>query len=485
MLPAEENHTMPARDAPRDPIPPAKHSEFPTAFLGAALAAAIFGGFALAAYLALAIGFGLPLGAAYPALIQAHGHVQLLGWAGLFIIGVSLHFIPRLASVPIRRPRWVDWLLWLISAGLILRAIGQPILVLLNRASAMAFVSWLVAASGALEGAGILLYLAILLPPIRGRSSLEEQPAFAAVQPYFGLMLAGWLLYACLNFLLVLDLAYRGTMLVNQAWDEWLVQSFLGLVLLPAAMAHSVRLFPMVLALATPRWPVRDTAYAYLVGVGLQLIPSALSLLGVLASAAEFLAGLGLILKGSALLWFVWQLDVLTRLRPVDRPARFLQSGPDRPPTRPGLPDFGEFGRFEWLVYSAYGWLVLAAGSEIVNGGSTLLGDGPLISGDPIRHMYLLGFITLLIFGVSVRMLPGFLKQKAVAYPALVAVTFWLGDGAAVCRVLPRLLPPALFDLVPAGAWLAQRAFAVSGLLGLCAVICLAVNLWRTAASAR
>jgi hypothetical protein len=47
------------------------------------------------------------------------------------------------------------------------------------------------------------------------------------------------------------------------------------------------------------------------------------------------------------------QLDVLTRRRLVERPARFLFSGPDRAPTRPGLPDYGEFGRLERLVHSA------------------------------------------------------------------------------------------------------------------------------------
>ncbi len=482
---AERDQTMPLPDAPQGPTQPTRHSEFRAGFLGAALAAAILGGFAIATYLSLAIGLGLPLGRVYPALIQTHGHVQLLGWAGLFIIGVSVHFIPRLASVPIARPGWLAWLFWLIAAGLLLRGIGQPSLALLSGSVVSHPASWLVAASGILEGAGILVYLAVLLPAVRGTAKLETQPAFAAVRPYFALMMVGWLVFACGDFFLMLNLVRQQTVLADQGWDRWLVQCFITLVLLPAAMAHSIRLFPMVLALATPRWPVCETAYAYLIGGGLQLVSSALSLLGVRAALADSLVGLGLLVKGGVLLWFVWQLDVLTRFRPVDRPARFLQIGADRPPTRPGLPDFGEFGRFEWLVYSAYAWLVLAAACESVDGGAMLLGDGPHIGEDPIRHMYLLGFITLLIFGVAARMLPGFLKQKAVAFPALVEVTFWFGNAAAVCRVLPPLLPSLLFDRVPASAWVAGTAFALSGPLGLCAVICLAVNLGRTMASVR
>jgi hypothetical protein len=268
---------------------------------------------------------------------------------------------------------------------------------------------------------------------------------------------------------------------VDPVWNDLAIRSFIGLALLPVAMAHSVRLFPTVLALSAPFWPVRGTAYAYLLGAGVELACTALSLLGVEVGIVQTLGSLGTILKGGVILWFIWELDLLTRGRPVERPARFLQSGPSRPPTRPGLPDYGEFGRFELLVYSAYIWLVLAAGSEVLDGLALLGGYSPPVGEDAVRHMYLVGFITLLIFGVSVRMLPGFLKKKAVASPALVAATFWLGNIAALFRVLPLILPPALLEWAPAAGRLVHAAFGLSGLFALSAVVCLAVNLWRTA----
>ena len=216
-------------------------------------------------------------------------------------------------------------------------------------------------------------------------------------------------------------------------------------------------------------------------GVSLELTCTALSLLGLEAGIVQALGSLGMIVKGGIILWFTWELDVLTRRRPVERPARFLQSGPDRPPTRPGLPDFGEFGRFELLVYSAYTWLVLAASSEIVDGLSALAGFSHPVGADAVRHMYLVGFITLLILGVSVRMLSGFLKKKAVASPALVEATFWLGNISVVFRVLLLVLPPALLGPIPAIGSLIRGAFGLSGLIALAAVMCLALNLWRTA----
>lgn len=471
------------QDISRAAPPKREHAEFHAGYIWAALGAAIFVGFAIGSYLAFLIGYGIPLGAGYASFIQAHGHVQLVGWAGLFIMGTSLHFIPRLASVPLAHPGQIGPILWLMAAGLLLRAIGQPVLSFLAGRPASVPLRWLVAGSGALEGAGILLYVSLLISTLRGSGDVSTQRAFRAVRPFFGMMVAGWLLYACLNLLLLLDMALRGRVVVHQAWNELAIEGFIGMVLLPVALAHSVRLFPLYLALAAPHWPVRGTAYAYLLAEGLQLVPSALALLGLGLGpgTSRLLSGLGTVLRGGVILWFVWELDLLTRRRPVGRPARFLQPGPDRPPTRPGLPDYGEFGRFEWLIYSAYTWLVLAAGIEMLNSAAALAGHPLPFGTDPVRHMYLLGFITLLIFGVSVRMLPGFLKKKGVASPSLVEATFWLGSTAALCRVLPLVLPSALFEAIPLSSMLAQTAFAFSGILGLGAVACLATNLWQTA----
>ena len=154
--------------------------------------------------------------------------------------------------------------------------------------------------------------------------------------------------------------------------------------------------------------------------------------------------------------------------------------GLERRPTRPGLPDYGEFGRFERLVYAAYIWLVLGAGGEVVSGLATLVGSPFHISPTAIRHMYLLGFMTLLIFGMAVRMLPGFWHKRHVASVALVEATYWLGNLAVGCRVLLFLLPAGAWNAVPGSLLVARVAFALSGGLAWVAVVCLATNLWQT-----
>lgn len=459
----------------------ARQAAFQPGFVWAALAMALGAGFAIGAHLTFVLGFGFPVGQGFASFVQTHGHVQLVGWAGLMIMGISLHFIPRLTGVPLARPRWPGRILWLMVLGLGLRSIGQPVVPYLTGHFLFVPMTWLLAASGVLEWGGILLYVLLLVRTCCGARRAAQRPAPRAVQPYFGMMAAGWLLYGSLNLVLLVSMARTTGVVVHAAWNQVAIESFIGLVLLPVAFALSVRMLPLYLRLAVPDWPVRGTAYAYLVTFTAQILPDVPPVHALAPQVAWFLTNLGMLLKGVVILWFVWQLDLLTRRRAPWTVRRQRHPGPERRPTRPGLPDYGEFGRFEGLVYAAYAWLVLAAGCESVAGLTALLGQSFFVSSATIRHMYVLGFVTLLILGMAVRMLPGFLHQRRVASPALVTATFWLGNAAVLCRVLPFLLPPIVLQRVPGSAVMARTAFAISGLLGLAAVGCLAVNLWRTA----
>ncbi len=461
--------------------PKTRQAEFQVSFVWVALAAAVFAGFAIGAHLAFVIGFDFPLGQGFYSFIQTHGHVQLVGWAGLFIVGISLHVIPRLASVPISHPEWIPRILWLMAGGLLLRSLGHTVLPYLAGRSFFDPVHWLVAGSGLLEWCGIVAYISLVIRTLRGIGNIRMQPALFSVRPYFAMMLTGWFLYASLNAVLLVHMAAGEAVIVNQGWNEFAVQVFTNLVLLPVAFAFSVRMLPLYLTLRAPDWPVRGTGYAYLVAGGVQLVAAAPPLAEMAPVIASSLSGLGMLLKGAVVVWFVWQFDILLRRHDPWTVKRDLHPGPDRRPTRPGLPDYGEFGRFERLVYAAYAWLFLGACFEVLDGGAVLLGLSPPVATDAIRHIYLLGFITILIFGVSVRLVPGLLKKKCVASVSLVEATFWLGNTAAFCRLLPLILPPGLLEASPTSAVIAQAAFALSGIIGLGAVLCLGINLWKSA----
>src|SRR5688500_6047470 len=83
-------------------------------FVIASLGTAIAGGFGLGAALFLTAAFDASFGIWWLAAAQAHGHAQLFGWAGLMVLGVGFHFLPRLLGAPLYRPAWTPAVLWLL-----------------------------------------------------------------------------------------------------------------------------------------------------------------------------------------------------------------------------------------------------------------------------------------------------------------------------------------------------------------------------------
>src|SRR5215213_253463 len=72
-------------------------------YIGGALVTALVGGFVLAVLLPLAVVLDWRWGTRWRALVQVHGHLQIVGWLGLFIAGMALRLAPRFAG----RPLWL------------------------------------------------------------------------------------------------------------------------------------------------------------------------------------------------------------------------------------------------------------------------------------------------------------------------------------------------------------------------------------------
>ena len=458
-----------------------QQAKFHLGFIWAALGIAIFAGFAIGAHLAAVIGLDRPLGPGFFSYIQLHGHLQLVGWAGLFIIGISLHFIPRLAGIPLASSQWLPRIQVLLTTGLVMRAVFHSILPYLSAPAVLHTSAILVAMSGLLEWAGITSYVVLILNSIRrSRQAVKARPALQAVQPYFAMMLAGWMIYATLNLILLVAMAIDSVATLNQAWNDFAINLFCGLVLLPVAFAFSTRMFPLYLRLRAADWPVGNVGLIYLSFFLLQLLPTLPPWLNMMPQAGLLISASGQCGKAVVIFFFVWKIDVLLRRRAPWTVERIGEPGPERKPTRAGLPDYGEFGRFERLLYTAYIWLLIGAGLELLTGLATLWQWEIGISTDAIRHCYLLGFITLLILGMAPRMIPGFINRK-LASVKFVNRTFWYGNFAVVCRVLPLLVPDFLLEKFSSAVFISQAMFTLSGVFGLAAISYLAVNLRRTA----
>ena len=134
---------------------------------------------------------------------------------------------------------------------------------------------------------------------------------------------------------------------------------------------------------------------------------------------------------------------------------------------RPRAGDYGQFGNFEWLIYAAYVWLAVAVLLELSNALATP------ITLSLVRHYYLLGFVTHLILGMAVRLVPGFLGVSRIAYPHLVRLSFVLITASLLGRTLPQGL--ALMDIF----WL-RSAYGLSGAIGMLSLLALGINLMST-----
>lgn len=454
-------------------------ASFDRRYIWAACIMALGAGFAIAGHLAFILGLSFRPGPGFTSFVQTHGHVQLVGWAGLFIMGISLHVMPRLAGVPLAHPKWRGWILWLVTWGLGLRIVGHSLVAYMPHSPGLEIVLGAVVLSGLLELIGIGLYIGLMRRTMGGISGGQPRPALRSIRPYMQSMMVGWVLYAALNLALLTGMAWQRQVAVNALWDDIAVRCFVGLVLLPVAFAFSVRFLPLYLRLAAPTWPVHRVAYVYLLGWCLEVIALIPPLQALMPHGSEALMQTGRMVKGAGILWFVWRLGVLTR-----GPLAWLGPASSRRPRtlRQGNESGQAFGAFEALIVSAYIWLAVAAGCELMSSLMGWVGNGVSISHDAIRHLYLMGFVTLLILGVGVRMLPGLMHARRVASPGLVGVTLWLGNAAVVGRVVLVGLPGPIWQAMPPWAVQGARvAFAWSGILGLAAVFCLTLNLWRTA----
>ncbi|HIL11732.1 MAG TPA: hypothetical protein EYG11_23845 [Candidatus Latescibacteria bacterium] len=453
----------------------ATHAGFNSAFVYSALALALVPGFGLAVGLAMHLAFGWSLGRWWPVVVQIHGHAQVFGWLALFIMGVSLFFLPRFSGVPLRFPSLPRWICALLVLGILSRSIA---LFWFNAASAPA-ARGLFGFSALLEIAAIWLYVALIYLSIRRAESRHK--AIRAVRPYLAGALLGWVLCGAVVGISAVLAAWSTGALFDQGWNLLGIDFFTGLVLLPVAFAFSIRTFPLYLRLPAARWPVRLFAMLYFAAFALEIIPVAVGLVDFpLGVRLQTVHALGRLCKGVLLLALIWHLDLLTRSKSPWTAGR--EGDPPavprlHPVPRSHFPDYGEFGHFEWPVYMAYIWLLAAGLCEIYSAVALLSGAFIAFDASVLRHMYLGGFGTLLLLGMAPRMVPGFLGIRHLAYPRLVALSFYLGGSAMLFRVLPYLLS---FAPTALPSRLATHLFGLSGVLGFLAVAVLAVNLWTS-----
>lgn len=381
------------------------------------------------------------LAAIWPAaLAQAHGHVQVYGFAGLITLGVAQHFVPRLRGVSPPVPGICRLGLLLLGAGLALRILSQPLLA--ESTAALPVAAGLII-SGLLElaGAGPLLWaLAATLrrPAVeRKRPSRTFSAALLVGSMAYG---AGLLLNLAGVWSAATDDLHRG-LIPGPVGAAATVIGFYGF-LLPIAFAMSSRTFPLFFRAQAPRSAILAAA------LGLIASGTALRVTGLLARMSGLRVA-GEVLLACGVLAGILALQVFTRRRALPRERRSAWLDP-----------------LNLLVTSAHGWLALAAlallGRNLAPPGASLVPR----SLDVEWHLLGAGYVTLLILSVGSNLLPGFGGQR-LRWPHASWALLALGNAAVVGRLAWGLFPGS----APAG-WLAS----VAGPLAIAALLLFALN---------
>ncbi len=94
-------------------------------FIFASISIAILGGFLLGAHIVFPIGFNFKLPNYLDIWIQTHAHLQLVGWFGLFIIGMSLYFLPKLGGIREYSRETINLIFYLVFIGLLLASSSE------------------------------------------------------------------------------------------------------------------------------------------------------------------------------------------------------------------------------------------------------------------------------------------------------------------------------------------------------------------------
>lgn len=433
---------------------------------------AIFGGFGLAGHLSFVSAFGYNLGPDLTSLVQAHGHLQLFGWLGFLLIGISLHLLPRLFSRNL--PSGTRLVLCLLVTGILVRAVAQILLPYMRDQDHYAVIQKSFLTATTLETVGIFVYVSIIVRLLVSRvETIAHSPDIARFLPYILCIVIGWILCGILNLVGSVSVIRQGLHSIPHSINLALIDSFLYLTLLPTTLLFSIKLLPLFLGLREPRWKVSLIGWGYTIAALFHLSG------GLLSEVSTGLGGrifyLPKAVMGFLLLIFIWNLDVLTRRHTPERLSKLKITNGLR--GRGMLPDHGEYGRFELHLVAAYAWLLIACILQIASIFPISIGV------DTTRHILAFGFASNLVFGVAYRLFPGLFRWKLYSRKA-VSITF-IGLNLAVAGRLAPGIVSIILDPSPAFSLAIRWGFGLSGPIALLMVILLAVNITLSFAASR
>lgn len=377
--------------------------------------------------------------------IHAHAHAMIFGWVGLFVMGFAYQSFPRFKNTTLWRPGLADASLYLMLAGIATRMAAE---LLQPQPFALALGSF----AAVVELTAISLFLLVIYRT--ARQSVEPH------NPYEKFLLASFawfFLQAIVSDVFFFAKATAGTQgelirriaLIDGPLRDIQVLGFAALVI----AGVSQRFVPRVYALAPPK---RDRLNLIFALMNLSLVLDIISYVTVLTTHNWFFA-IGL--EVAYLMMPVWAVLLAGQLGVFKKP--------------------GNSDRSFKFIRAAYLWLIVATAMMPLfplYGALTHQVFAHSYMGAQ-RHAITVGFISLMILGVSARVVPILAGVDAKKLDPL-WVPFLLINLGCAGRVGLQILT----DFAPA------VAYPLIGLTGFLEVVALAwwgIGLWRVMNLAR
>lgn len=364
------------------------------------------------------------------AWIQAHGHAQIFGWIGTFILGIGFYSIPKMTLTSGRvQPSSRGWLAWgLWTSG-----------VLLRWACGFYHLYWraLLPLSALLELGGFLIFLNSVRRhrPAASRTNNQHMPVWI-LSVLVGT--AGFGMALLLNLLVAIYVSLHDT---GPAFPLIFEARFLALVsyafIVPVVWGFSARWLPVFLGLK----PLNERA-----------LRSALllSILGVLFAVTGLLQAAHWLLVIAAVV-------AVTAFHLFERPLQPAKTT-------------GVHVSFPAFVRMAYVWLIIAAALGVCS----VYFDHAHGWIGASRHALTVGFVSTMVFAIGQRVLPAFAGMRVLYSPRLMLVCLLLLNAGCLLRVSTEIL--AYENYWPA-AW---NALPWSAICELTAVTVFATNMLLT-----
>lgn len=367
------------------------------------------------------------------AWIQGHGHAQVFGWIGSFVLGIGFYSQPARGRSVLRVPL-TSFALWTLGVAM-------------RWAANIYGWHWrtLFVVSSMFELIALLLFLKASshhkmpeqIGETRTKARMEQWMVSVLVST------AGLAALVIFNFVECMRLALAGT---SRAFPHALDQRFLLLVawgfLVPVVWGFSARWFPSFLAIAK--------ADARIFGVSL-----ALDVTGVIFGVAGWAQTATILLLLSALS-IGWALHLAQQPHGAAKTQGIHRS-------------FPAFARISYVWLAIAGCLGVWAAFADVHGG--IWGAS--------RHALTVGFAATMVFTIGPRILPHFSGIYNLFSKRLMLLSLLLLQIGCTLRVLSE---PLAYEGIQAFAW---KTLPISGALELSGVVIFAINLALTLMTGR